>query len=272
MRGKLPLKSWDGDPNTPRGMMDKTSPEWVRRTIERLRWSLEQVKTTEEEYEKTLNELRDSQAWKILNYPGLEEMLTAETGMDSAERSRRVMGQHGGERPGSGRNPKLLNSHVDPDGKTDQNQVDNVNLKTQGGNHSTYLRARLQRDHPEILERTSVISRSSTTPTGQVLSRRQSTHSIGNPPTLSGDTSPRQDRRITRKRPIYRAPPRTARTRAPGGLPGAFAGTLLQDSGFWVVARTSNQALTSGHGSGFGGREGVWVGGQSSGVGSGEGA
>src|SRR5208337_4774139 len=153
MRGKLPLKSWDGDPNTPRGMMDKTSPEWVRRTIERLRWSLEQVKTTEEEYVKTLNELRDSQAWKILNYPGLEEMLTAETGMDSAERSRRVMGQHGGERPGSGRNPKLLNSHVDPDGKTDQNQVDNVNLKTQGGNHSTYLRARLQRDHPEILER-----------------------------------------------------------------------------------------------------------------------
>jgi hypothetical protein len=94
----LPLKPIGGDPNTPRALLPKGSPEWCYRTIDRLRYALEEIHVTESHYDKVIDELVEYRAWEKIPTPespygSLDELLKAELGLSKDEAKRKKVVQ-----------------------------------------------------------------------------------------------------------------------------------------------------------------------------------
>lgn len=136
----LPLQSREGDLGTPRAMLPKGSPDWAYRTLNRLKWALEQKRITEGEYDGILEELDRFQVWNIIPpekpYGSREAMLKAEIGYSEAEGRNRC-----GLNPPGVKANDITSYIVTGDSIPDR------------GNRKTYLRTRLDRDHPDIKSR-----------------------------------------------------------------------------------------------------------------------
>jgi hypothetical protein len=159
----LPLKPIDGDPNTPRALLPKGSPEWCHRTLSRLKWAFEEKKITEGEFNKVLNELDEYRAWEVIPedhpYGSKEAMLQAEIGL--AEQEARIyvawlaenaqpLNGHGGDRKSE--QVVVLAEQAEPldqHGRADQGS----NPTLIGNRDAQYLADRIARDYPAILER-----------------------------------------------------------------------------------------------------------------------
>lgn len=122
-----------GDRSVPRDLMDKSSPQWCRRTLERLKWNMERMRCSRDEYEKTLDELKETKAWVTLKYPDLDIMLKQEIGMNVDE-GRKIIALGPRGRPKKGK--EKGNGAIFPRGNT-----------------QAYKLARLARDHPDIKAR-----------------------------------------------------------------------------------------------------------------------
>jgi hypothetical protein len=92
------------------------------------------------------------EAWKVLGYVSLDVFLIAEANFTQSiiDAIRNAKGGTVGDAIKVAKNNPLP-AHGG-DRKSDQNQVDNINLKTKGGTDTEYTLRRLARDNPELLD------------------------------------------------------------------------------------------------------------------------
>jgi hypothetical protein len=122
----------------PRDMKEEGSVEWCWQTLDLLKNRWEQKTFTDKKWQDAILEIERHRIYEKIPtenpYGSLDVMLKAEIGHTREEAERELL-EHGGDRRSAAFREK---------------QGNNVTLNR--GNRNAYLRARLERDHPEILE------------------------------------------------------------------------------------------------------------------------
>jgi hypothetical protein len=125
----------------PRSLKDPSSVDYAWQTVHYLRTLYQSRESSDKKFEEILEQAKAARIWERIPeenpYGSLDSMLVAEIGDTEAVAVEKVrLGQHGG----------------DHTSKQEPEQAHNIRL-LHYGTHTNYLRARLKRDHEEILAR-----------------------------------------------------------------------------------------------------------------------
>lgn len=139
----LPLADRDRAQVGPRQLKEPGSPDWCWQTVYYLKDCMRHVSEEWRQAEQVLEDLVKTRAWQVIPpeqpYGTLNKMLKAEVGLDKKAINDLIrkarLADHGGDR------------------RSSEFQVDNINLKTQGGTSETYTVRRLRRDgHADLAD------------------------------------------------------------------------------------------------------------------------
>lgn len=127
--------------STPRSSKDPKSYEYARQMVYVLKTCWKRVRFDLQDWEKEVEEAKQNKIWEKLGYASIDEVLAKEVGYSEAELKIKCK---------QARDNPLAN--VGPPTKEEKDNVDNVNIKTKGGNDTDYTLRRLARDNPELLD------------------------------------------------------------------------------------------------------------------------